>query len=468
MMNTRFKSALDKIEAEDELVKKTEIYLREKYQHQQGLQIKRRMFTMKKLLVASLAIVFMSAAFIGGNAFLNTPVAYISLDINPSIELGVNALNKVVTAEGVNDDGEAMLADIDVINNNLSEALGKLIDTAAEKDFIKEDGTTVVSITAESNNDSKAENLTDIGEQAVNTAMGKSKFNAIVYKDCSDLALRTEAKDLGISPGKYKLIKNVQALDPTITIDELKDAKVSDIMLRANQLIDELDTENTECPEEQQRAVNRMKDAAKKTEERFNNSVKAEFEAAKDQAKAAFDEAKNQAISIVNDAKDQAKQLNAEADALLEKLPEMTEEEKAEAVAKAEELKKQAESLVEEAVNKAQELKDAAEQQKEEAIEEAAKIKEAAEAELDKAKGKKEEKNKNGENKGNNGNKGNSGKDESCIDDITDDESEAEVVESEAGDIEAESEIENTNSKAPNNNKGKDNKSNNGKNNNDK
>ena len=195
MMNTRFKSALDKVKAEDELVKKTAMYLRKNLK-QQGTN--KKFFTMKKLLVASVAAVFMTATFIGGNAILNTPVAYISLDINPSIELGINLFDKVVTAEGVNADGQTMLSENDVINTNLSEALERLVDSAAEKDYIKADGTTVVSITAESDNDKKAKNLTDVGEQAVNNAIEKSKINAIVYKDCSDLALRTEAKGLRI------------------------------------------------------------------------------------------------------------------------------------------------------------------------------------------------------------------------------------------------------------------------------
>ncbi|WP_181861874.1 anti-sigma-I factor RsgI family protein [Slackia isoflavoniconvertens] len=38
------------------------------------------------------------------------PTAYMGIDVNPSIELGVNRFDVVVCAEGLNDDGEAVLA----------------------------------------------------------------------------------------------------------------------------------------------------------------------------------------------------------------------------------------------------------------------------------------------------------------------------------------------------------------------
>lgn len=406
-MNTHFKSALNKIKAEDELFEKTEKYLRAQLENpNQGktLSFRRNAKQMKKLVV-SIAAVFVFA-FLGVYRYLKTPVAYISLDINPSVELGVNALNNVVTVEGVNKDGQAILEGQDLINADITDAVNQLIDSAAEKDYIKDDGTSIISITAESNDENKAEELTNICEQAVNGSMNKNEVTALIYKDCSDLSLRTEAKKLGISPGKFKLIKTVQALDPSITIDQLKDAKVSDIMLKAKELIATIDAEtsDSELNESQKEIIENLKDVAQKKDKSVKDAAKAQFKATKEQAKATFEEAKKQAKAIKEDAKIKAKELRMQANALLKNTDDMTEAEKAAVKAKAEELRKQADTLMKEADKQAEELKDAAEKQKDAAIEAAEKIKDAAESKNeDKEKDKKDIKDKDNDNKHKNG-----------------------------------------------------------------
>ncbi len=365
MMNTNFNSALDKIKAEEALIEKTAYYLHSKLESPSDEKIlyyrKRGGIHMKKVFIASLAAVFLVGSIAGGYTYLKTPVAYISLDINPSVELGINAFNKVVSAESFNEDGQAILEGQDIINNNVSEALDQLVNAAADQDFIKEDGTTVIAVTSEANNDDKAVNLQDLSEEAVNNAISKKEVPAIVYKDCSDLSLRTEAKGLGISPGKYKLIKSLQALDPTITVDQFKDAKVSEIMSKAHELINNLEAAKTDS---------QLNDSQKEAIENLKNV--AEKQAAKADAKAALKDIKDQAQSTKTDAKAKAEELRKQAEALLQNTDGMTEAEKAAAKAQAKELKQQAASLVKEAEKQAVSLiKDAAEARKEQASAEA-------------------------------------------------------------------------------------------------
>lgn len=269
-MNTRFKSALNKIQVEDELLENTEKYLREKLDNRQNEKIvylnKGSEKQRKKLLVASVAAVFIIGALVGGYAFLNTPVAYMSIDINPSIELGINAFNRVVTAEGLNQDGQTVLEGQNIINRNLSKALELIINSAAEKKYIEDDGTSVISITVESNNKNKADDLSDVGERAVNRSMDKKRIAAIIYKNCSDLSLRREAKELGISPGKFKLIKRLQALDPSITVEDYKYAKVAEILQKLRELIDAADTDDPNLSKRKEEAIKALEDVLKRLE----------------------------------------------------------------------------------------------------------------------------------------------------------------------------------------------------------
>lgn len=384
-MNTYFKSALKKIKAEDDLIKKTKCYLNAALENQSDEKLlhfkKRSGRYMKKIVVASLAAVLVICAFIGGYTYFKTPVAYICLDINPSVELGINVFNKVVSVEGINEDGKAILEDQDIINNKISDVVEKLVYAAKEKNFIKDDGSTIISITTQSNDENKAVDLQDLTEQSVTDSVYDNDLSVIVYKDCSDLSMRTEAKSLGISPGKFKIIKSLQALDPTATVEQLKDLKVSDIMLRAHEIIGELNVDDmdTELDENQKDTIKNIEDIAKEEYKRITDAARIQFEATKTEAKANFEEVKKQAETIKKEAKVKAEELREQAQALIKNTAGMTEAEKSLVKAQAEELRKQAEVLMNEAEKQAEELKEEAEKQKDEAIAEAEKIKDYSE-----------------------------------------------------------------------------------------
>lgn len=307
-MVTQFKAVLDRVKAEDELIEKTERYLRAKLKNPasvENLYFIRRERRMKKILAACIAAVLVIGVLAGGYTYLKTPVAYISLDINPSIELGINALNRVVSAEGANRDGRALLEGQKIISASLTDALDSLIGIAAQKNYISDDGTTVVSITAESNNRKRAQNLTNIGEQAVNKSIVRYKVKAVIYKDSADLSLRLEARKKGVSSGKLKLIKSLQALEPSITVEQYKNSKVSDLLAKAKELVDAYETAD-ELNDSEKEAVENLKaivDRAEKSAENADNRTKEEREA----ASAALEEAKKQAEEILNKTKTRPK-----------------------------------------------------------------------------------------------------------------------------------------------------------------
>lgn len=284
-MVTQFRAVLDRVKAEDELIEKTERYLRAKLENPasvENLYFIRRERRMKKILAACIAAVLVIGVLAGGYTYLKTPVAYISLDINPSIELGINALNRVVSAEGANRDGRALLEGQKIISASLTDALDSLIGIAAQKNYISDDGTTVVSITAESNNRKRAQNLTNIGEQAVNKSIVRYKVRAVIYKDSADLSLRLEARKKGVSSGKLKLIKSLQALEPSITVEQYKNSKVSDLLAKAKELVDAYETAD-ELNDSEKEAVENLKaivDRAEKSAENADNLTKEEGEEA--------------------------------------------------------------------------------------------------------------------------------------------------------------------------------------------
>ena len=232
-MNSRFKSALDKIEAEDELVNKTEVYLRDalkKNQKHKNIKfLDWRSFTMKKgIAILACAAILLTCG--GVYAYAQTPVAYLSLDINPSVELGINTFGTVVKAEGYNDDGNTILDGLNLKGDNVTQAVNTLVSSAADNGFISEDGSTVVSLTTETDNSSTDASLIAKAEDGASEALDEKGDTAVINKDTVPLSLHDQAKALGITPGKLNLINKLQAVDPNATVDEYKDAKVKDIM----------------------------------------------------------------------------------------------------------------------------------------------------------------------------------------------------------------------------------------------
>jgi hypothetical protein len=184
---------------------------------------------MKKHYVVTIAAAIVCSFSVGVYAYCKAPVSYLSLDINPSVELGINAFGKVVSVSAYNEDGKTILEGQDVINSDVEDAVSTLVTSAAEEGFIADDGSTVIAVTSETDNEKAGEDLETAAEDGANAAIEESGETAEVLKENVALARRDEARALGITPGKLNLIQKLQALDPAITVDEYKDAKVTEI-----------------------------------------------------------------------------------------------------------------------------------------------------------------------------------------------------------------------------------------------
>ena len=184
----------------------------------------------RTLAIATAVVLFSGVIAIAGTAIYSTPVAAVSVDINPSIELQINVLRRVVSAEAYNEEGALILASLDLINLPVKAAVSKIVEAAAEAGYVEEDGSSIIAITTSTDNETLGDELEDETEDAVQDALDDTDTEAVVYHDNTGLALVTEARLVGITPGRLNLIYKLIALDPTKTVEEYKDAMASDIM----------------------------------------------------------------------------------------------------------------------------------------------------------------------------------------------------------------------------------------------
>ena len=134
------------------------------------------------------------------------PVSYISVDINPSVELTLNRLNRVTAAEGKNADGQRLLADLDLTGKNYLEAVERLVESDRLQTYLDHDAALIVAVASPRAD----ELLLELENSVVTTQYGGT-------------CRRTDLKDVpaahacGLSLGKYEMYTRLSQYDKTIT-----------------------------------------------------------------------------------------------------------------------------------------------------------------------------------------------------------------------------------------------------------
>jgi len=186
------------------------------------------MKTMKSIL--GLFVLAITAFFAFGCESASAE-SYITIDINPSVELIVNRRDRVVMANALNEDGETLLLDLSLIGMKIEDATELLIDKAIELGFIDVDSEeTVVNVTSYNPNSSYGAKLGERIRQRINKAfLARAMFGYAMIGETPE-EIRLEAEELGVSPGKLRLVKIVQSFYPDITVEDGLAMPVKDLM----------------------------------------------------------------------------------------------------------------------------------------------------------------------------------------------------------------------------------------------
>ncbi|HEX7057480.1 MAG TPA: anti-sigma factor domain-containing protein [Bacilli bacterium] len=145
--------------------------------------------------------------FAGGQS----AVAYVTIDINPSVELGVDNNQNVVEGRGLNEDGENLLSGFAFRGKPLVDVTEALISKAQELQLIPTDeadiviSSTVVSDKTKINDAALANTVKERVSRTINAHPEHAPEKLVVAALPVPRELREEAKKKGISPGKMAL-----------------------------------------------------------------------------------------------------------------------------------------------------------------------------------------------------------------------------------------------------------------------
>lgn len=157
----------------------------------------------------------------GGYGLYGRPVSYVSIDVNPSIELGINRLGRVVSVNAYNEDGQQILEQVRLKNLPYLKAVRLLLEYEAEENFLTENSLLVFTVISE-NTEAITRKLAGIS----------SSENTSVRTYESDMACMEEAHQHHMSFGKYRAYLELSEYDGSVTVEDCHEMTMGEIQDR--------------------------------------------------------------------------------------------------------------------------------------------------------------------------------------------------------------------------------------------
>ncbi|WP_461569882.1 anti-sigma factor domain-containing protein [Thermincola ferriacetica] len=197
-----------------------------------------RPFVTKFSWIAAAAAILVLALMSPFAAMVNQPpekaVAWITVDINPSLELTISNRERIISAIGLNNDGRKLLKRVDIIGMKPEEALIALTDEATNMGYIKQakENNVVISV-ASADKGFNSQELEQKLVAATQDVLSEKRMAAVVQTVKVTPEFREKAKKKEISTGKYAVL--IEAVNSGILIseDEIKDNSITDAIKKA-------------------------------------------------------------------------------------------------------------------------------------------------------------------------------------------------------------------------------------------
>ena len=166
-----------------------------------------------------------------------TAASIFTLDINPSVKVYLDENETVITVEGANEDGEAIVAEIDVDGETYEAAVEEILDKVVEEGYATEEETSVLVSVEKQTEEIKAE-LSEKLNEKINHAFEKhGKHARIIEQEIDELeeSVKEELEELAerydISKGKANVIEKIRGEFPELSEEDLAGLKMSDLSL---------------------------------------------------------------------------------------------------------------------------------------------------------------------------------------------------------------------------------------------
>lgn len=195
--------SLKNIRASKELKQNTLQYLQER--QNQTRRLKTRVIYRYAFAIATLLLLIGAS----GYSVYRRPVSYISIDVNPSIELGINRFEKVVSTKSYNEEGQTVTEQVSLKNVSYMQAIDLLLKDDAYSPYLTQNSLLVFTVISD-----HAETIVE----ELNASEVFQNYDALTYT--SDSACMEEAHQHHMSFGKYRTYLELLQYDDEVTIED--------------------------------------------------------------------------------------------------------------------------------------------------------------------------------------------------------------------------------------------------------
>ncbi len=192
--------------------------------------------TFMRILTAAAALLLLAniAVFAISGDRVRRVDSVIQLDVNPSIQMEVNRIGRVISARALNEDAQSVIGTMDLSGATTQVAVNAVVGALYQAGYLQQETNSIlVSVSgrnAQRSQAVQAEVVSDIGATLNAYAVDASILAQTVTESES---LNTQAADYGISAGKALLIDKILAVYPYYTEEELARFTINEL----NQLL---------------------------------------------------------------------------------------------------------------------------------------------------------------------------------------------------------------------------------------
>ena len=226
-MENKIKEAFGTLQPPERVKRSTKAMIRKKTFDYGCNQYRFRQFR-GRVAAATLSL----ALILSGAGLWFLPSASIRVDINPSIELKVNALDKVIALEGQNSDGIELVKDIDVTGMHYDDAMQRILLSNGMEPYLADGSQITITVAGGGSNAHAQQMLSKVLCRAYNIA---NKENVLYCQVDWETVKAARAVNLCIP--RYLAWQNLLKNDPTMTPEDVREIPKEKIRVLAQVII---------------------------------------------------------------------------------------------------------------------------------------------------------------------------------------------------------------------------------------
>ncbi|MGB9802698.1 anti-sigma factor domain-containing protein [Desulfofundulus sp.] len=191
------------------------------------------------VLTAACLLIFLGAGLLY-HGWSARAVAFVSMDINPSVEMSVDRREFVCEAKALNADGEILLSRAGILGRPVEEAINTLLARAVQSGYLLPFQENVVLTAVTTKHGQEAELQAGKIYRTIVKSLQSTGVPAEVVVETATPEIRRQAMKLGLSTGRYLLHVEGRKKGLDIGLEELKRESMASLEKKKGMVIGEV------------------------------------------------------------------------------------------------------------------------------------------------------------------------------------------------------------------------------------